>query len=352
MKSDVFSVGCVITELVNGTPLFPKCLEGPWYSQEKMILFKKVLGTLPPAVVHKMTLYGNHSIPSISLKICMNAMKASAMLCTYRSVFFMFSYPPMFKLTIMCQSGCLKGPYGFGPCVEHVELRPSCEAPRLVTSLYGKTGQVTHAEHVLSIQASESEFKSLYRAVPTLLGIRKGSIFTAPEQKVTFFAQREPTSWHRRCSLSVSLSASLSVSFIPPIAVVVIAMIPRSSADILALAKHKEKRTCKTAELTDPRFGVFSSKGPDPGLSGLPSTTTPSSSHKAESFLEKPDTCSAATTYQFTPEIMPATYVVEQSEPIVSKKGQEKGIMRDGSGSGRGSTVLHSNVFTHFYIHI
>ena len=67
---------------------------------------------------------------------------------------------------------------------------------------------MTHAEHFLYIQAGESEFKSPYRAVPTLLGIRKGSIFTAPEQKVMFFAQKEND--------ASSLNVSQTVFCLPP----------------------------------------------------------------------------------------------------------------------------------------
>ncbi|PPQ71219.1 hypothetical protein CVT26_010997 [Gymnopilus dilepis] len=50
-KSDGFSLGCLISELLLGRPLFPRCLPGPNYRREKTILFDVILGPFPDDLI-------------------------------------------------------------------------------------------------------------------------------------------------------------------------------------------------------------------------------------------------------------------------------------------------------------
>lgn len=50
--SNVFSIGCIIAELLLRKPLFPVCRAGRLYIREKTVVFDTILGPFPDALVH------------------------------------------------------------------------------------------------------------------------------------------------------------------------------------------------------------------------------------------------------------------------------------------------------------
>lgn len=56
-SSNVFSIGCIIAELLLRKPLFPICLPGPLYTREKSVAFDTVLGPFSDAMIHDIRRY-------------------------------------------------------------------------------------------------------------------------------------------------------------------------------------------------------------------------------------------------------------------------------------------------------
>ena len=53
-ESDLFSVGCVVAELLLDRPLFPSCEGLPCSVYQKTFLFQAVLGILPPSMIERL----------------------------------------------------------------------------------------------------------------------------------------------------------------------------------------------------------------------------------------------------------------------------------------------------------
>ena len=45
--SDKFALGCLIYEMIATGPLFPGCRYGPFYQDDKALLYERVLGKIP-----------------------------------------------------------------------------------------------------------------------------------------------------------------------------------------------------------------------------------------------------------------------------------------------------------------
>jgi len=52
--SDIFSIGCIIAELVKGAPLFPVCGQSQWYRyrREKTVLFNAIIGPFSDDMIY------------------------------------------------------------------------------------------------------------------------------------------------------------------------------------------------------------------------------------------------------------------------------------------------------------
>jgi len=53
MRSDYFSIGCIMAEMIVQSPLFPRIHEGPKYKHEKTLMFDSKLGNYPRVLMEQ-----------------------------------------------------------------------------------------------------------------------------------------------------------------------------------------------------------------------------------------------------------------------------------------------------------
>ncbi|KAF9524048.1 hypothetical protein CPB83DRAFT_898193 [Crepidotus variabilis] len=54
-ESDMFSIGCVVAEMVLNQPLFSACADGESYRREKTLMYMAVFGPFPPKFFEKVS---------------------------------------------------------------------------------------------------------------------------------------------------------------------------------------------------------------------------------------------------------------------------------------------------------